>query len=302
MWHYEKDSQQFGPVSVDEIEQLFRSGAIDGSTPVWREGMSEWRALDETDLVVVIQDSLYISAVPPKLPVFPPPLNSTGSLVKLSAVKSLFSWCIGSISAAFVFLIGFVEILIYVIQFYKQVTSISTIVIAFSAAAMAFLWFGCLAAFGVLTYVLLYKFWQIVQDGFASTTPGAAIGFIFIPYFNFYWIFRALYGLAKDLNRYIERHFPQKNLGEVRKAHPFISLTNILFSFGICIVYLFYYFLVFFPMIESQKINSIAPETLFISIFGTMGIIFAILFFLNLLMFIDFYLTAKSILKAEGQA
>ena len=50
--------------------------------------------------------------------------------------------------------------------------------------------------------VLLYKLWATIQDEPVSTTPGKAVGFLFIPLFNFYWLFRAVYGWAKDVNRY----------------------------------------------------------------------------------------------------
>lgn len=55
-------------------------------------------------------------------------------------------------------------------------------------------------------YLLLYRAWEVIQDGHATTTPGKAVGFIFIPFYNFYWIFKAWYGFARDYNRYIERY------------------------------------------------------------------------------------------------
>ncbi len=54
--------------------------------------------------------------------------------------------------------------------------------------------------------VLIYKMWSGIQDGYARTTPGKAVGFLFIPFFNFYWGFQALWGFSKDYNRYIQRH------------------------------------------------------------------------------------------------
>ncbi|MFN4260673.1 MAG: hypothetical protein ACK4RK_15360 [Gemmataceae bacterium] len=57
--------------------------------------------------------------------------------------------------------------------------------------------FGQALIFGVL----LYKMWGQVQDGAARTTPGKALGFLFIPFFNFYWAFVVLPGLADELNR-----------------------------------------------------------------------------------------------------
>jgi hypothetical protein len=59
---------------------------------------------------------------------------------------------------------------------------------------------------GVVYLFLLYRAWRVVQDGQARTTPGKAVGFLFIPYFNLYWIFVALFGLPKNLNAFIHRH------------------------------------------------------------------------------------------------
>ena len=59
---------------------------------------------------------------------------------------------------------------------------------------------------GIVNLVLWYKMWGAIQDGNARTTPGKAIGFFFIPFFNIYWAFQAIWGFAKDFNKYIERH------------------------------------------------------------------------------------------------
>jgi hypothetical protein len=62
---------------------------------------------------------------------------------------------------------------------------------------------GVLVVFagGVCYLILLYKLWSVVQDGRAQTTPGAAVGLMFIPCFNIYWQFVAFWGLSKELNR-----------------------------------------------------------------------------------------------------
>lgn len=49
--------------------------------------------------------------------------------------------------------------------------------------------------------ILLYKLWQQVQDGNARATPARAVGFLFVPIFNLYWVFVAFPGLADELNR-----------------------------------------------------------------------------------------------------
>ena len=48
--------------------------------------------------------------------------------------------------------------------------------------------------------------WDSIQDGYARTSPGKAVGFLFIPLFNLYWIFLAIWGFSQDFNRYIKRH------------------------------------------------------------------------------------------------
>jgi hypothetical protein len=57
----------------------------------------------------------------------------------------------------------------------------------------------------VLFYVLLYKAWNQIQDGHARTSASKAVGFLFIPFFNLYWLFIAVYGLAWDLHNYVVR-------------------------------------------------------------------------------------------------
>ena len=43
-----------------------------------------------------------------------------------------------------------------------------------------------------------YKCWKAIPAGFARLTPGKAVGYLFIPFFNFYWSFPSFYGLAQD--------------------------------------------------------------------------------------------------------
>lgn len=62
-----------------------------------------------------------------------------------------------------------------------------------------------IAAF-VFQMILTYRAWELVQDGRQRTTPGRAVGFLFIPFFNLYWLFVAKHGLAKELNRFIDAH------------------------------------------------------------------------------------------------
>lgn len=52
----------------------------------------------------------------------------------------------------------------------------------------------------VIACILVYKIWAAIQGPTARTTPGKAIGFMFIPFFNLYWQFQAFWGWTKDYN------------------------------------------------------------------------------------------------------
>ncbi|GAG92170.1 unnamed protein product, partial [marine sediment metagenome] len=58
----------------------------------------------------------------------------------------------------------------------------------------------------VVMCIMVYKMWKAIQDGHARTTPGKAVGLMFVPFFNFYWVFQAYWGFSQDYNSYIERH------------------------------------------------------------------------------------------------
>jgi len=89
-------------------------------------------------------------------------------------------------------------------------------VLALMAVAMIFA--------AVLLCIIFHRSWAAIQDGHARTTPGKAVGFLFIPLFNLYWIFQALPGFAKDYNRFIARH----NIGAPALPEPFFLTATIL--------------------------------------------------------------------------
>jgi heme/copper-type cytochrome/quinol oxidase subunit 4 len=61
--------------------------------------------------------------------------------------------------------------------------------------------------YGVIIWLrLIYKMWQAIQDGHARVTPGTAVGFLFIPIFNLYWVFRAVACFPRDYNNFVDRH------------------------------------------------------------------------------------------------
>ncbi|MEZ5997471.1 MAG: DUF4328 domain-containing protein [Hyphomonas sp.] len=50
LWHYECNGRAVGPVSQDAIEILIRDGVLFRSSLVWKQGMSDWKEADQTEL------------------------------------------------------------------------------------------------------------------------------------------------------------------------------------------------------------------------------------------------------------
>jgi hypothetical protein len=53
--------------------------------------------------------------------------------------------------------------------------------------------------------VLVYKMWKITSPDFARTSPAKAVGFLFIPIFQLYWLFIAIWGWTKDFNAFLRQ-------------------------------------------------------------------------------------------------
>jgi len=74
-------------------------------------------------------------------------------------------------------------------------------------SAMAMLLLGVVGLIYALIVMLIlfYQMWGAIHDNSVRMSPGRAVGFLFIPLFNLYWIFQVLWGFSKDYNSYIAR-------------------------------------------------------------------------------------------------
>jgi len=57
------------------------------------------------------------------------------------------------------------------------------------------------AAMWFVLFVLIFRMWQSLDRRFARTTPGRAVGFLFLPVFSIYWLFQVIWGWGRDWNR-----------------------------------------------------------------------------------------------------
>ena len=86
----------------------------------------------------------------------------------------------------------------------------------------------------VYSCILLYRYWRVMQPYTTLTTPGKAVGFLFIPFYNLYWVFVAYHGLAKAIDAYIDSH---PNTEAPRPQTHLVLVTAILFVIS-CVPYL----------------------------------------------------------------
>lgn len=219
MWYYSVNNQPTGPVDDAMIQSMIRSGAILPTTLVWQEGMPNWQTVNSTSLATIIPaptampmnnmpaQQPSIGAVPPQPQMGYPQGAPMGYMpaqpgyvayqykpaaVQIKELEDLFMWF-------WICLIG--------------------IIFTAGASAIASL---------VLFFIILNRSWSLIQDGYARTSPGKAVGFCFIPFFNFYWFFEAFGGLAKDTNSFIyRRQLPiMPNNEGVATAFSVLTLLN----------------------------------------------------------------------------
>ncbi len=98
-------------------------------------------------------------------------------------------------------------------------------------------------------YVLLYKAWAVINDGQAKTTPGKAVGFSFIPFFNIYWMFVAIGSWGKEYNAFNQRH-GKHNAYQASESLGLIHCIMQLLVGGLAL-------LITMPLLISQMCNGI---------------------------------------------
>jgi hypothetical protein len=225
MWYYILKNQTVGPVSEQQLIALISSGKLAKDTPIWKQGMPGWLPASYSPLAASISagtagtpqqpaqtagSSLPVwqkpaatpqpvaanqpQAYPVGNPVFPPSSLAAAKASQIHDIEQLFMW-------SWICLIG-------------------TIVT------------GGLSSIGyiVLVSILLHRFWSLIQDGYACTSPEKAVGLRFIPYYSLYWEFIALGKLPDEVNAYIHRH--QLSIAPVgdknAKLHCWFLLGNII--------------------------------------------------------------------------
>jgi hypothetical protein len=286
MWYYELNHKPFGPVSNETIVEELKAGRITRLTLVWRQGWPQWKHLGETELA-----ALAAPTPPPLVAEAPPPVFVPVQKYKKttsSSLTRLFWWW-------FSLNLFCLPYQFFLILAFKDISSPNLTLLGLS-----FLCYWPLFAGAVLHYILIYKLWQVVQDGFAHTSPGQAVGFMFIPYFNYYWFLTAYHGLAMDLNAYIDRHYAYLPVGQLRKAHPKMVLSYVISLWANVVVSLGLVMFIYFKMIFTLASGG-TPGTSLLAFMIPVMVISVLLFVFEIVVCFDFFRSAKSILQVETQ-
>ena len=97
---------------------------------------------------------------------------------------------------------------------------------------------GLVAMIGfVYSLISLGRCWAILQGTTARTTVNKAISFLFIPFFNLYWMFIAYAGLANDANKYADQQKLTRRISYglaitvcISTLIPFLNLFTLIIS------------------------------------------------------------------------
>lgn len=305
-WFVHSNGEQMGPYTGEQLVQYAQQGNITAETMVWAEGMPEWVPAAQIPGLfsqTPVAAAPAAAAVTTTSTAWAPPGSrlaaggaKVGTVVASSAYRAQapvggeypfipvkqanFGLWIGTFLGGFVLtIIGIVLIIPAILMAAAATAAASTgAASGGEVAGAASLSIGFILALiiGIITsmfsailfYIYLYRAWTCLQAGAPRTTPGKAVGFLFIPFFNIYWFFVAINGLPKDWNRVVSSY------EDLKTAPRLNETTFLLFCIGIFIAPLA--LVMMFPMMSqlckginffAARRNPSAPTSAF-SAFG----------------------------------
>jgi hypothetical protein len=197
--------QRKGPFTV---EQLPAEG-LERDSLVWYTGQPGWTRADQVPALA----ELMLTIPPPAPRQAAPPLETGGRLLPADWIRydprsyrSLYFWFVTLLCSSGLFVILGTILVIVAASHWSRPFRVpgaerQTVIGGIAIFVGVLLLLGAI----VLSLVLLYKAWNQIQDGQARTSAEAAIGLLLVPFFNLFWVFVAVYGLAWDLHHYVVR-------------------------------------------------------------------------------------------------
>lgn len=202
---YSRDREQRGPVNGAELKQLAQTGQLQPSDLYWCDGMTDWLPLSASGVLAG-------AGYPPVAPAMaPPPFASMtpsyassslppASFPRAPLRSASFGLFLGlAIGAFLVLIVGGVLLGIASSNNVEPMQVIGGLVLAVGI--------GLIIGTVVIGAINLYRAWAAIQGlSGVSSTPGMAVGLMFVPFFNLYWGFIAFGKWAKDYNSFVRTH------------------------------------------------------------------------------------------------
>lgn len=223
-WYVSVEGQQHGPYSSEQLVEFTGTGNITRESMVWAEGMAEW--LPAAQIEGLFTPEAPAPAAAPVLVRSATPASNfmrPGQAAAYSPTATAYAGAVTAqgagefrhpqINAASpglfygAFAIGVILMIITVILSFQiedrpeAMERMSGILVGVFLGGIVFLVIA-----QILALIVIHRSWKCISLAGASVSPGMAVGLLFVPLFNLYWLFRAYYGFAQDWNRIMACH------------------------------------------------------------------------------------------------
>lgn len=203
LYYLNNGQGQTGPFTLDAIREMRPQGV----THVWYAGLENWVTVDQVpELRDLLRANAPGSGAPPIAPSptatsYNAPHSSAPQVMQPNALADQIDRLYSSTITFYVlFIVALIITVILVVVFASENEE--------EAAAIS----GIIGGLATLTFIIVwivswcklhYRNWTVAMErtGFNEFTPGQAVGFLFIPLFNMYWMFPSYQKLGEQLNR-----------------------------------------------------------------------------------------------------
>lgn len=247
--------QQYGPYTLAEL----KANPPAGVKSVWYEGLSDWIPIASVPELAGVFDRPTQAATPPAAsppPLDPgtPPMGTVPLAVVQPFAPAEARQLADEIDHHYGRMMTFFIIL--------MCTAVGTAVLAAITAAtyseesaIAVVVFGAIAVIALCVFTIIHfcklhwRNWHVAirLTGFREHDEGRAVGFLFIPFFNLYWVFPSYQTLSQLLNRLMAQ--PRYATGRptntgMATAYCILNICSIIPYLGSCIglVNIFFWF------------------------------------------------------------
>ena len=206
-WHYHDGEREQGPYELVTLKGFVWDRAVTRTTRVRKEGMEEWMSAEQ---IPDLRESVYLqrrAAVS----------DITAAWRRRARPERMGLGLFLAIISAIAALRG-TAVWLEAVHHYEYS----------GAAEFAWMSSGVLLLISLAVWGMLhYRCWAVLPEHAARTTPGKAVGFLFIPLFQFLWAFLTFPSLVSDLKKYARvNHIPLRR---------FVPGMGILMAVGFCL-------------------------------------------------------------------